>query len=90
MGALPEEATAILNFLPDPLFLIDRDQKVLWCNRQAKDTFGSTTESFLPLVKVTGIRKIEQLAGQVLESRLPLEFSYEDATVKIKRQERCV
>lgn len=88
MGALPEEATAILNFLPDPLFLIDRDQKVLWCNRQAKDTFGSTTESFLPLVKVTGIRKIEQLAGQVLESRLPLEFSYEDATVKIKRQEQ--
>lgn len=88
MNALSEEATAILDFLPDPLFIIDQDQKVLLCNRQARDIFGFTAGSYLPLVEVTGIRNIGQLAGKVLESRLPLRFSYEDTTVKIKRNEQ--
>ena len=87
MDLLPEGAKEVLDLLPDPLFIIDREQKVLWCNRQAADIFRSSREPDLSLVRVTGIRKIEQLAGQVLGSRQPLEFSYEDSTIKIKRQE---
>ncbi len=88
MSALPDETAAFLNYLPDPLFVIDRDQEVIWCNRQAGEIFELSEVCRLPLVKATGIRKIGQLAGQVLESGLPLEFSYENTTFKIKRQEK--
>ena len=84
MNILPGGSKEILDILPDLLFLIDREQRVLWCNRQAADMFDSPAEPYLPLAKVTGMRKIGQLAAQVLESRLPLEFSYEDTTIEIK------
>ena len=87
-GLFSEEAVAILNFLPDPLFIIDQGQQVLWSNRQAGDIFGSDTGGNETLAGVTGIEKIERLAGQVLQSGSPLEFSFEDTTVKIKRQEK--
>ena len=57
-GLFSEEAVAILNFLPDPLFIIDQGQQVLWSNRQAGDIFGSDTGGNETLAGVTGIEKL--------------------------------
>ena len=89
MGKLadPVSLETIEKCLSDALFITDSDQKVAWLNDRAAEIFGVTMAEAQDKTheSITGLKKITQLLGDVLEQEMPLTCSYETATVKVKR-----
>jgi signal transduction histidine kinase len=89
LAKLPEPVNleTVSSCLSDALFMTDRRQNVTWMNRVAGEIFRTDPDAARgkPLAEITGIKKIRELLADVLEQGMPLECSYERATVKVKR-----
>ncbi|MGB4617496.1 MAG: PAS domain-containing sensor histidine kinase [Dethiobacteria bacterium] len=90
MNSLPQRAylETIAKSLPDPLFVTDCSQKVIWFSDKAREIFGPETEKGRSLHEITGLDKLQQLLEEVLSRGEPLECSYEGATIKVKHLEK--
>ncbi|MDW7740304.1 MAG: PAS domain-containing sensor histidine kinase [Bacillota bacterium] len=89
MSTIPEfvNLDTITNNLNDALFLVGRDHKVIWLNRQAEEFFNTSFETAQnkKVVELTGFDKLENLLKDVIEKEAALKCSYEEASVKVKR-----
>lgn len=91
MSSMPQPVNlqAITDHIADPLFLVGADKKVAWINRKAADFFNLDPEEVDggKLVALTGIDKVDDLLDEVFHEETELKCSYEEASVKIKRQD---
>ncbi len=76
--------------LDDAVFLVDNKLKIAWLNRKAAEFFNTDFESALDqaIIELTGIKKLEGLLQNVFGNGKPLECSYEEASVKVKRLDK--
>lgn len=92
MGDLtdPVNLDTISGSLADALFVTDRSKKVIWLNRGAEEIFGIKLDSARgkTLADITGLHKLSVLLDVVLKNEEPLECSYENATIRVKRLDR--
>lgn len=91
MSNLPEPVNldTIANNLADAVFLVDREMEVVWLNQMAEEFFHTSSQKAKnkKIVEVTAINKMEELLGEVFEQQAALKCSYEEASVKVKRQD---
>jgi len=87
---VPVNLDTVANNLADPLFLVNRDKEVNWLNKKSRELFRTSDEDAQGAVitELTGIAKLDSLLDDVFEQETELKCSYEEASVKVKRQDQ--
>ncbi len=87
---VPVNLDTVANNLADPVFIVNRDKEIAWLNKKATDLFYTSDEEARGAVitELTGITKLDTLLDDVFEQEAKLKCSYEEASVKVKRQDQ--
>ncbi len=87
---LPVNLDTVADNLGDALFIVNRDKEVAWLNKRAGELFYTSDESAQGTVitELTGIKKLDSLLNDVFEQEAKLKCSYEEGSVKVKRQDQ--
>lgn len=92
MSDFPETVNldTIANNLSSAVIMVNRDKTIIWLNRQAEEFFNITTNEAKDkkVAGLTGIKKLDGLLEEVFEQQEELKCSYEEASVKVKRQDQ--
>jgi len=91
LRSLPEPVNldTITGNLADPVFLVDMSKKIAWLNRKSGEFFNTDLEdaSGKTIMELTGIEKMNSLLDEVFEQQGELKTSYEETSVKVKKQD---
>ncbi len=80
----------IADNLSDAVFIVDLNSTIVWLNRQACEFFHLDSTQVLnkKITEKTKIDKLDNLLEEVFSTAEALKCSYEEASVKIKRQDK--
>lgn len=87
---VPVNLDTIANNLSDAVFLVECNKTVAWINQKAEELFNTSSAKAKGslLTELTGITKLDSLLNDVFEQEEELKCSYEEASVKVKRQDQ--
>jgi len=87
---VPVNLDTVANNLADPVFLVNREKEVAWLNKKAIELFYTSDKEAQGSVitELTGVNKLDSLLDDVFEQEEELKCSYEEASVKVKRQDQ--
>jgi len=87
---VPVNLDTIANNLADPVFLVDRNKMIAWLNQRANELFNTNINAAQGnvITEITGIDKLDSLLDDVFSEQTKLKCSYEEASVKLKRQDQ--
>ncbi len=92
MTTLPDPVNlqTIADNLSDAVFMIDKESEIVWLNKQAEEFFNTSFEDARgkKVTELTGVKKMKALINDVFQTKAPLECSYEEASIKVKRKDK--
>ncbi len=92
MSKLPEliNLDTIADNLADAVFIVDLEMEVVWLNQVAEEFFHTSFQiaSGKKITELTAINKLDSLLNEVFEQQTELKTSYEETSVKVKRDDQ--